>query len=119
MMSRANGSSACSARGAHVEDCESCGLLCRWQTEGRVEDQGSAGLQVTIVGKIVSVHDTSTSIDFQVNDGTGVVEVKHWRDAEDEVRLHFNLSLSTGRPGRAALFRVEHLEACFSHNSSF
>jgi RecJ-like exonuclease len=42
-------------------------------------------VQVTIVGKIVSVHDTSTSVDFEVNDGTGIVEVKHWRDAEDEV----------------------------------
>eukprot|EP00884_Botryococcus_braunii_P013572 jgi/Botrbrau1/22215/Bobra.168_1s0046.1 len=42
---------------------------------------------VTIVGKIVGVQDTSTSVDFQVNDGTGIVEVKHWRDAEDEANL--------------------------------
>ena len=38
--------------------------------------------QVKIVGAIRNIEESSTAITFQVEDGTGLIEVKHWSDEQ-------------------------------------
>jgi hypothetical protein len=40
-------------------------------------------VQVTIVGKILSVQDSNLRITIVISDGTGTAEVSHWLSAEE------------------------------------
>ncbi len=43
-------------------------------------------MQITLVGKIVSVQEQSTNLTLMLDDGTGRVELKYWID-NDEAEL--------------------------------
>jgi replication factor A2 len=40
--------------------------------------------QVTIVGQILTITNLATNVNFQVDDGTGKIEVRIWLDSEDK-----------------------------------
>jgi hypothetical protein len=47
-------------------------------------------VQITLVGKLVSMHELATNLSMVLDDGTGRVDIKYWidNDETDLVRVH-------------------------------
>jgi len=48
-------------------------------------------MQITFVGIIQKLQETSTSISFTMEDGTGVVAVSHWLESPQDAKQKANL----------------------------
>lgn len=47
--------------------------------------------QVRLMGIVENVEDHSTSVNYQINDGTGNCECKFWKDSDDGSNKHANI----------------------------
>lgn len=69
--------------------------------------------QVTIVGMVRAINPQTTNITYKIDDGTGVIEVKQWLDADKSA------SAATGGPDSPQLFAEEQYVRVWGRLKSF